>query len=349
MEKEIQKFISQSENEKGFNDLALQLFEYLYRNNPAYQQFCRRKGIGVRQIQHWKEIPSVSTEAFKTAFLSVAPEKECRHVFMTSGTTTGNKGKHYHQNLETYDLSVIRGFEQFVSKQKLPMAILFPHELEMPNSSLAHYLTLLKEEAHSESAHFVSKKGLELEKFIHWVKTHQGTPVMILGASYNYVHLFEALEETGQSLELHEESLIFDTGGFKNFSRAYSEKEFYEKVIDIFKIKTKPVNMYGMTELSSQYYTVVDLQENSIKRAPHWVRFKIIDPVTGQEVPKGEAGLLVHIDLANINSVPAVQTGDLAIERDNGFELLGRQTSAEPKGCSLSAQQWLEEYQNDTN
>ncbi|MCW1031163.1 acyl-CoA synthetase, partial [Streptococcus anginosus] len=53
-------------------------------------------------------------------------------------------------------------------------------------------------------------------------------------------------------------------------------------------------------------------------------------------------GLLVHIDLANINSVPAIQTGDLAIDHGEGFELLGRVKNGEPKGCSIAAKDWLE-------
>lgn len=61
-----------------------------------------------------------------------------------------------------------------------------------------------------------------------------------------------------------------------------------------------------------------------LKRGPHWIKYKIIDPATGLEVEQGKPGLLVHIDLANINSVPAIQTGDLAIDHGEGFELLGR-------------------------
>jgi hypothetical protein len=45
--------------------------------------------------------------------------------------------------------------------------------------------------------------------------------------------------------------------------------------------------------------------------------------------------LLRVIDLANIGSVMAVQTEDLAARRGDGFELLGRAASAEPRGCSL--------------
>jgi hypothetical protein len=41
------------------------------------------------------------------------------------------------------------------------------------------------------------------------------------------------------------------------------------------------------------------------------------------------------LDLANVWSVLAVQTQDLAVRRGDGFELLGRARQAEPRGCSL--------------
>jgi hypothetical protein len=41
------------------------------------------------------------------------------------------------------------------------------------------------------------------------------------------------------------------------------------------------------------------------------------------------------IDLANVASAVALQTEDLAVRRGDGFELVGRSTDAEPRGCSL--------------
>ena len=49
----------------------------------------------------------------------------------------------------------------------------------------------------------------------------------------------------------------------------------------------------------------------------------------------GETGLLRIFDLANVFSVMAVQTEDLAVRRGDGFELLGRAELAEARGCSL--------------
>jgi hypothetical protein len=52
-------------------------------------------------------------------------------------------------------------------------------------------------------------------------------------------------------------------------------------------------------------------------------------------VADGERGRLRLFDLANVWSVLAVQTEDVAIRRGDGFELLGRAAAAEPRGCSL--------------
>jgi hypothetical protein len=70
---------------------------------------------------------------------------------------------------------------------------------------------------------------------------------------------------------------------------------------------------------------------------PPWARVQIISPETGREVEEGQAGLLRIFDLANVFSALAIQTEDLAIRRGDGFELIGRAVSAEPRGCSLMA------------
>ncbi|MCY3078448.1 hypothetical protein ODY58_05675 [Aerococcus sp. JJEM-2022b] len=341
MKKIIKHFIEHPEEKENFKDVALLLFEYLYKHNQDYQQFCQRRAVGIRQVGHWKDIPAVSTDAFKNAFLSATPHEQCSRIFMTSGTTTGVSGKHYHKDLEIYDLSALLGFKQYVTDQCLPTAILFPNEKEMPNSSLAHYLEILKANGQPDSMHFITEKGLEVAALKEWLIAHQKQPVIILGASYSFVHLFEALSQ-GEVLPIHPDSLLFDTGGFKNFSKVYQLDTFYQKLLSVFPVRTNPVNMYGMTELSTEYYTQFAFDKLLLKRGPHWIKYKNIDPATGVEVEQGKPGLLVHIDLANINSVPAIQTGDLAIDHGEGFELLGRVKNGEPKGCSIAAKDWLE-------
>jgi hypothetical protein len=94
-----------------------------------------------------------------------------------------------------------------------------------------------------------------------------------------------------------------------------------------------------MSELSSQAYdtTPNQLERGRVFHFPPWARVQVISPETGREVVEGETGLLRIWDLANVWSVLAIQTEDMAVRRGHGFELVGRDVQAEPRGCSLMA------------
>ena len=88
--------------------------------------------------------------------------------------------------------------------------------------------------------------------------------------------------------------------------------------------------------MASQFYGQV---LNPEKRWPHWVRSRTIDANTGEDAPPGTPGLLRHYDLANFNSVLALQTQDLGTLTPGGFVLHGRAADAEVRGCSLTVEE----------
>ena len=145
-----------------------------------------------------------------------------------------------------------------------------------------------------------------------------------------------------------------ETGGYKNRSRSMPKTELHQLITE--RLGVPPSHIiceYGMSELSSQAYEGVAgdgwrvAGKNSVSRHsppgtrhfrfPPWARAQIISPETGHEVADGETGLIRVFDLANVFSVMAIQTEDLGIRRGDGFELIGRATLAEPRGCSLMA------------
>jgi hypothetical protein len=86
----------------------------------------------------------------------------------------------------------------------------------------------------------------------------------------------------------------------------------------------------GIRQSTASYH---DMRQ--IFHFPPWARARVVSSETGGEVGDGETGLLSVFDLANVFSVMAIQTEDLAIRRGDGFELIGRGALAEPRGCSL--------------
>jgi hypothetical protein len=336
-------------DDAAFDALALRLFAHQVEHNAPYRRFCQERGRLPRTVRSWRDIPPVPIQAFKDVTLSCVPTEQCERVFMTSGTTRGDlRGRHHHPALQVYDDSMRRGFQQFFMCEhaRLPMLVLFPTEAMMPNSSLAHYLALAKHHfGELGSRYGIDDSGLQLEAVIAWLQQAQalGRPVAVVGASYSWVHLIDALQARGLSFHLPAGSRLLDTGGFKGQSRDIPMQEFYallSRTLDV--PAQRCINMYGMTELSTQWYDAGNAELPSIKRGPHWIRWRLIDPVSGRDVPAGQEGIVVHCDLANYNAVTTILTEDVGIAAGDGFKLLGRAQGSQAKGCSIAVDQFLQ-------
>ena len=331
-----------------FDQLALRQFAYQYESNAPFRSFCQRRGATPRNVRTWSDIPAVPIDAFKAMELRSEPASATERVFMTSGTTgRAARGRHFHPQLDVYDLSMKRYFAQrfMQGAERLPMAILFPDEQAMPNSSLAHYLALAKSEfGTADSRYFLGSEGLDIPGLCAALDESQrsGQPYALLGASFSLVHVMDALRAQGRRFQLPAGSRILDTGGYKGQSRELPLEEFYADLSDLLGVpRTHCINMYGMTELSTQFYDDGNAVLPSVKSGPHWIRSRLVEPVTGRSVAAGERGILVHCDLANYNAVSTILTEDVGLWADGGFLLLGRAEGAAAKGCSLAVDEFV--------
>lgn len=333
-----------------FDQMALRLFAHQLAANEPFQRFCRLRGINARSVKTWSDIPAVPIDAFKALPLRCEPPAAGDRIFMTSGTTRGGstRGQHFHPLLDVYDLSMTRNFAQrFMrgSAERMPMGILFPDEVAMPNSSLAHYLDLAKSAfGTGASQTFVTPQGMDLDGLWAALEAAErsGEPYALLGASFSFVHVIDALRAQGKRFRLPPGSRILDTGGYKGQSRELPLEAFYSELSQALGVpRTHCINMYGMTELSTQFYDDGNAAVPSVKSGPHWIRSRLVDPVTGRTVPAGERGILVHCDLANFNSVTTILTEDVGLAAEGGFLLLGRAEGVEAKGCSLAVEEFV--------
>lgn len=335
-------------SDEAFNQLALRLFSHQFQHNPAFQRFCRQRGKTPRTVKTWRDIPAVPISAFKALTLSCQPPSSTDRVFMTSGTTQGDvKGKHYHPTLAVYDYSMRANFSRrfMQGSDKISMGILFPTEEVMPNSSLAHYLALAVQTFGAAGSHyFLSPQGLDTPQLCAVLAQAEqtGEPHALLGATYSFVHLMDALRQQGRTFVLPPGSKVLDTGGFKGQSREIPVADFYAQLSSMLGIPTSQcINMYGMTELSTQFYDAGNATLPSVKSGPHWIKSRLVNPMTDEEVAHGEQGVLVHCDLANFNSVTSILTEDVGVAVEGGFLLLGRAEGAQAKGCSLAVEEFL--------
>lgn len=339
-----------------FNALALELFAAQFAAVPAYRAFATHLGATPDTVQHWRDLPAVPTMAFKEfAFTSLAPERR-RRVFQSSGTTTGNPGRVFHdaRSLELYAASVRAWFQPHLAPEtngaagpRLRFFLLTPPAAQAPHSSLACMADLVAETFGSDPPWHASHAApdgawvLEAAPLVAALQEAAAAaePICLLGTAFSWVHLLDYLAEAGLRLRLPPGSRVMETGGYKGRSRALPRAALHAALEDRLGVPaTHVVGEYGMCELASQAYDrVVGDSGPRAYHFPPWARAVVVSPETGHEVGEGEAGLLCVYDLANVRAVLAVQTEDLAVRRGDAFELLGRAARAEARGCSLLA------------
>ncbi len=343
----MRAFIEGSEGD--FDALALEIFQFQFERNEAYQRFCRARGKTPALVARVEEIPALPSSAFKDLEITVLPPSHRTTVFHSSGTTDHRPSRHFHshETLRLYETALCSWLKLFVLPD-IPRAnflVLTPRGAGAPHSSLVHMFETVVERFGSTTSVFaaeVSKDGgweLDFPKIERACAAYleRQLPVVVCGTAFSFVHWHDYLAEQGRSLSFPEGSRAFETGGYKGRSRSIPKTELHALIEQRLNLPPSHIiSEYGMSELSSQAYDrrAGDLGARTL-RFPPWVRTTIISPETGEEVRDGDTGLLRVIDLANVGSVIAIQTEDLATRRGTGFELIGRASLAEPRGCSL--------------
>lgn len=325
LETAVLTLIRQPES-SSFEEILPQLHAFHHAHNAPYRAFGQSLGVG-ETVADWREIPCVPQAAFKHADLRSFPAAETVKTFRTSGTTGEGYGQHHFRTLEIYETAVREGWRH-AGLPTGPFLVLAPHPDEAPYSSLSHMLaTLAPREA------FVAPGGdIDLAR----LRDVSG-PVCLLGTALGFLHLMEKLG--GDRLAFPAGSTAMETGGYKGSGRDVSRADLYAMIENKLGLASGDIiNEYGMTELSSQFYA---RGPRGHHHGPPWARAVVVDPVTRQEVADGATGLLLIYDAANLGSVVGLQTQDLASKRGESFELLGRDPSALPRGCSRAADQWL--------
>lgn len=331
-----------------FNGLALMLFTLQFEHNPAYRKFCAARKISPSTTSHWTQIPAVPASAFKDIELSCLPPAERTHVFHSSGTTAQKPSRHFHsaESLAIYEASLLPWFRFHVGPEK-NLVILTPPPAHAPNSSLVHMFETIRRDFGAPPPSFLGTLdrddswALNFEPAIAALEnaSRTGERIVILGTAFSFVHLLDHLWKKNLRFKLPPDSRVMETGGYKNRSRVLPKKDLHALITDRLGVPASHIVCeYGMSELSSQAYDTDPLHSSSVIRHfqfPPWARVQIISPETGRPVRDGETGLLRIFDLANVFSVMAIQTEDLAIAHGEHFELIGRAELSEPRGCSL--------------
>ena len=312
-----------------FEKTAIQQFNIQYNNNKIYKNYCNILGFSHKKIISDKnyqlnKLPFLPVEFFKTHRVAFDAFTE-KTIFISSSTTGNIPSKHYIINLEIYEKSFIKGFENFYGNiSNYCILGLLPSYLERSNSSLVYMVEkLIKLSKNNLSGFFLSdfKKLSDTIKLLE----QQQQPYILIGVSFallDFAKYFNGEIKIGT---------IMETGGMKGRSKEIIREELHHILKKSFKVKHIH-SEYGMTELLSQAYLT---SGNTYKSQP-WMKIlvrDIDDPLNVRFTGKGAINI---IDLANLFSCSFIATSDLGeVFEDGSFKISGRLDNSELRGCNL--------------
>lgn len=357
-----------------FLALARRVLAHQAENNADYARYAARLGVDLAGLDDPLDAPPVPTDAFKRLRLSTFDPAEAVACFRSSGTTQADRSEHLFRTLAPMRASIEPPFLRYVLPDlapgaTMPMVVLAPTPAQAPDSSLYFMLGHVRERfgrAGGRAHFFAADLRLDAAAVCRALEdlAGRGEPVLLLGPSFAYVHLFD--RSSGFRVTLPPGSRLFETGGFKGRSREVPRAELHAMFADRLGLDpARIVGEYGMSELSSQLYepclrrSLAGAQDAArdawrVYVPPPWCAVRVLDPVSLAPVPVGQPGLVAFFDLANLDSVSAVVTGDLGTlvpagepgdappgwhglpAGCRGLALHGRAAGASAKGCSLA-------------
>jgi len=339
----ILDFVQKPTDEKTFERLALEAFAFQYEQIAPYKTLCDRRGAAPGSVDSWREVPPVPVLAYSSVELASAEPKE---VFRSSGTTDGARSTHHHPFPDLYRAVIDATFAVHCLPQagRIETLSLIPTREDVVDSSLGFMAEhILQRHGGGQSTTAFGPRGVDGRALRSWLSARQrtGAPILILTTSFALVQMLDALGRLGLRFRLPAGSVLFDTGGTKGKTEEVSRDELVSRVGQELGLPpSRIVREYGMTELTSHFYTrALTGGDRDLFYPSPWTRVRVLDPETLQELPDGETGLLAIFDLANIGSAIHLLTEDLGRCEGDGFRLEGRATGAELRGCSLAAEE----------
>jgi acyl-protein synthetase LuxE len=292
----------------SFDGLAERVLAFQREHNRVYREFSTA-GL------------YLPIAAFKHGFNGTFDPRLAERIFRSSGTGGSRRAEHFVRDLTFYNRSLEDGFRRVFGSG--PFTIL----AHLPDYASDSSLVYMAERVIAAFGNPSSGFFLEDPAILHEAARLGGDRIVLIGAAFGLLDLLDA-----QPLQLPIDSLVVETGGMKTHRREIQRGDLHQRLARGFGVPRSQIwSEFGMCELLSQCYAT----GTERYRPPPWMRVSVRDPELPEtEMPPGVPGVLAVIDLANAHSASAILTEDRAVQYNDGFEILGRLTGTDLRGCN---------------
>lgn len=301
----------------GTEKEIIELFRFQSRECAPYREYIELIGCNAEGVDGVEKIPFLPIELFKShkIYCGVA---DAEQIFTSSSTTGAISSKHYMASLEEYERSFTECFEHFFgSVEQWSFYALLPSYLEREGSSLIYMMDRL-----------ISRGGggfylYDHQKLVDDLKADTKKK-MLFGVSYALLDLAEALAPKLK------DTVVMETGGMKGRREEMPKGAMHEILKGSFGVESI-ASEFGMAEMTSQCYSFGE----GIFRMPPSVRVLVRDLNNPFDIRVEGRGAMNIIDLNNRYSCAFLQTEDLVSVNGDCFEILGRVSHSDIRGCNL--------------
>jgi len=298
-------------DEKSFEKIALEVFNFQCRENVIYNNYIQYLKIDPANITCLKNIPFLPISLFKTQKIATGnyiPDL----IFRSSGTKDiADRSIHFVKDSAIYEKSFLSAFKLFYGDiENYCILALLPSYFENKNSSLIYMINCLIEKSQNNNSSFYLYNTKELyDKLVEMENENQKT--ILIGVSFALIDFADKYP-----LKL-KNTIVIETGGMKGKRKELTKEELHNFLKDKFSLESVH-SEYGMTEILSQAYS----KENGLFYCPPWMKIlvrDINDPFSYLEY--GKTGGLNIIDLANKYSCSFLEAKDICKKvNDESFE-----------------------------
>jgi hypothetical protein len=312
--------------DSGFESLALELFQFQYKESPVYEAYVKALRVDTASVNSISSIPFLPVHFFKSHEIKTT-EFNPEVVFESSGTTGSINSRHLVKDKNWYTEIFTSIFEKSYGPiTEYCILGLLPSYLERNNSSLVFMVNSLVEKTnHPQSGFYLDEHEKLFNVLSELEKKDQKT--LLIGVTFGLLDFAEKY-----SLEL-KNTIIMETGGMKGRREEMIREDVHALLKKSFGVPFIH-SEYGMTELLSQAYSKGD---GVFKTSP-CMKVLVRDDEDPLLIKQSGKGLINIVDLANIYSCCFIATDDIGkLYADGSFEVLGRMDGSDLRGCSLLA------------
>jgi phenylacetate-coenzyme A ligase PaaK-like adenylate-forming protein len=321
----MQETIFNIKSEVQFTKMALAVFKYQFKNNKVYRSFCDLINKHPSDVTKLEQIPFLPIQFFKTREVLSSTE-DIDEIFTSSGTTGSITSKHFVTDINLYKESYLKGFVHFYGNiEDYAVLALLPNYLERNGSSLVFMVDDLIAKSKNPESGFYLNNIDELAKKLIYLE-EKGQKILLIGVSFALLDLIQRHQFNLKS------TIVMETGGMKGRRKELIRKELHQLLQKGFGVD-EIHSEYGMTELLSQAYS----KGSGVFETPPWMKILARDTEDALTIlPRGKAGGINVIDLANYNSCSFIATQDLGkTHKNETFEIIGRFDNSAIRGCNL--------------